>query len=274
MHNDLTGIGQKVNAHVVSIKQLEQQFCQLSATWNLRQPAPFYSNTIQNPKNDGHCMEVTTRRGKQTIDPPMSSEVEKVIRNNEDENERPGYAKFMKDLVTKKRAVSFENEEKLQHCSVISTMSLVQKKEDPGAFTIPCTIGILHFAKALCDLGGHIDLMPLSIYKKLRLGAPKPTAMRLLMAYRTVKRPIGVLQDVLVKVESLILSADFAILDFEVPIILGRLFLATGRALVDMERGQMKFRLNNEEVTFNICRSMKHEYDLKSVSVVNHIEEQ
>ena len=76
-----------------------------------------------------------------------------------------------------------------------------------------------------------------------------------------MKRTIGILHDVLVKVESLICPTDFVILDcevsFEVPIILGRSFLATGRALVDMEKGQMKFRLNNEEVTFNICRTMR-----------------
>ncbi|KAK4737267.1 hypothetical protein R3W88_000964 [Solanum pinnatisectum] len=153
----------------------------------------------------------------------------------------PGYAKFMKDLVTKKRAVSFENGERLQHCSAISTRSLVQKKEDSGAFTIPCTIGKMHFAKALCDLGASINLMPLSIYKKLGLGAPTPNVMHLLMADRTVKKPIGVLQDVLVKVESFIFSVDFVILhydvDFEVPIILGSPFLATGRAVVDMGRG-------------------------------------
>ena len=69
--------------------------------------------------------------------------------------------------------------------------------------------------------------------------------MRLLMADRTVKRPRGILHDVLVKVESFIFSADFVILDcqvdFEVPIILGRPFLATGRALVDMEKGHMTF---------------------------------
>ena len=100
--------------------------------------------------------------------------------------------------------------------------------------------------------------MPLSIYKKLGLGDPKPTAMRLLMADRTVKRPIGILHDVLVKVESFIFSADFVILDcevyFEVPIILGRPFLATGRTLVDKEKGKMKFLLNNEEATFKLVR--------------------
>ena len=106
-------------------------------------------------------------------------------------------------------------------------------------------LGHYIFAKALCDLAASINLIPLSIYKKLGLGYPKPTAMRLLMVDRTVKRLIGILHDVLVKVELFIFPADFFILDcevdFEVPIILRRPFLATGRALVDMEKGQMKF---------------------------------
>ncbi|XP_049357604.1 uncharacterized protein LOC125822257 [Solanum verrucosum] len=304
MRNDLFGIGQKVYAHVVSIKHLELQMTQLSTTVNPRQPGTLPSNTIQNPKNDGHCMAVTTRGGKQTVDPHMPSGVEKNASLDDDVVEvsgetesatdkeeevtqkvvpipRPpppfpqrlvkktkerkyrrfismlkqlfinvplkealeqmsGYAKFMKDMVTNK-GVSFEDDDRLQQCSAIATMSLVQKKEDPGAFTIPCTIGLLHFAKALCDLGASINLMPLSIYKKLGLGDPKMTAIRLLMADRTMKRPIGVLHDVQVKVESFIFPADFVILDcvvdFEVPIILGRPFLATGRALVEERLG-------------------------------------
>ena len=288
---------------------------QLSTTVNTRQPGTLHSNTIQNPRNDADCMEITTRGGNQTIDPPMLSTEENVRKDNDNVvkgsgeaegsngkdaevpikvipmprppppfpqrlvkktedgkyrhfitmlkqlsinvplvealEQMPGYAKFMKDLVTKKRSVTFEDDDRLQQCSTIATTSLVQKKEDPDAFTIPCTVGSLHFAKALCDLGASINLTPLSIYKKLGLGDPKPTAMRLLMADRTVKWPIGILHDVLVKLESFICPADFVILDcevdFEVPIILGRPFLATGRALVDMEKGQMTFRRNNEE---------------------------
>ena len=116
----------------------------------------------------------------------------------------PGYAKFMKDLVTKKRSVTFDDDDRLHHYSAIGTRSLVQKKEDPSVFTIPCRVGSLYFAKALCDLGASINLMPLSIYKKLDLGDPKQTVMRLLMADRILKRPIGILHDVLVKVESFI----------------------------------------------------------------------
>ena len=100
--------------------------------------------------------------------------------------------------------------------------------------------------------------------------------MRLLMADRTVKRPIGILHDVLVKVKSFMFPAYFVILDcevdFEVPIILGRPFLATGRALVDMEKGQINFLLNNEETTFNICRFMRQGSELQSVSAISYKE--
>ena len=98
--------------------------------------------------------------------------------------------------------------------------------------------------------------------------------MRLLMTDRTVKRPIGILHDVLVKQESFIFLDDFMIidceLDFEVPIILGRPFLAIGRALVDMEKGKIKFRLNNEEATFNICRSMRQNGEIQSVYAISY----
>ena len=117
---------------------------------------------------------------------------------------------------------------------------------------------------------------PLSIYKKLGLVDQKPTAMRLLMADRIVKRPIGILNDVLVKLKSFIFPEDFVTLDcevdFEVPSILGRPFLATGRALVDMEKGKMKFQLNNEEATFNICRTLRQSGELQSVSTISHKE--
>ncbi|XP_049347820.1 uncharacterized protein LOC125812367 [Solanum verrucosum] len=145
----------------------------------------------------------------------------------------------------------------LQHLSVnillvedleqiaIATRSLVQKKEDPSAFTIPCTLGVFEFAKTLCDLGVSINLMLLAIYKQLGLGVPKPIALRLMIVDREVKRLVGILCDVLVKVESFIFPADFVILDcevdFEVAIILGSPFFATSRALVNVESGELKF---------------------------------
>ena len=106
----------------------------------------------------------------------------------------------------------------------------MQKNEDLVAFTIPCTNGLLHFTKTLFDLGAQII---------------SSSGMQLLMVDRKVKSRTGILHDVLEMVESFIFLADFVILDyevdFEVPIILGRSLLAKDRALVYMEKGQMKF---------------------------------
>ncbi|XP_049363659.1 uncharacterized protein LOC125828386 [Solanum verrucosum] len=125
----------------------------------------------------------------------------------------PEYAKFIKDLVTKKRVVRIDLTNHVHHCRAITTSSLVQKMKYPSAFTIPCTIRSIKFSKALCDLGANINLMPLSIYKQLGLGVPKTTTMRLMMADRSVKRPVGIQCDVLLKVDTFIILADFVILD-------------------------------------------------------------
>lgn len=87
--------------------------------------------------------------------------------------------------------------------------------------------------------------MPLEVYKYLGLGSLKPTSMKILMENYIAKKPMGIMCDVLVRVESFIFPANFGILycevDLEVPIILERPFLTTGHALVDMQTGQMKF---------------------------------
>ena len=83
LRNDLAGIGQKVDTHAILIKQLELQLAQLSATVNTRQPGTLPSNTVQNLKNDRHCMAITTRSGKQTIDPPMPSNENEVTKETD-----------------------------------------------------------------------------------------------------------------------------------------------------------------------------------------------
>lgn len=113
----------------------------------------------------------------------------------------------------------------MYHCSAIAFCSLVEKRKTPKAFMIPCTIGSSNFVWVLCDLGAIINYMLLVVYKQLGLGLTKSTSM---MADRTIKKPVGILCDVLVKVASFIFFTDFVILncevDFEVPIILGKLF--------------------------------------------------
>ncbi|KAK4707226.1 hypothetical protein R3W88_033241 [Solanum pinnatisectum] len=191
--------------------------------------------------------------------------------------EMPGYAKFMKELVTKKRNLDFETIEVSHSCSAIMTKELIKKREDPGAFTIPCTIGIIQFAKALRNLGASINLMPYAIYKQLGLGEPKATKLRLLMAVRSIKHPVGIIYDILVKVNQFIFPANFVILDCEIdaeiPIILGRPCLATGRALVDVESRKLKFWVNEDKVTFNVFKSMKHPSDIHVLSTVDVIDD-
>ncbi|XP_009799552.2 uncharacterized protein [Nicotiana sylvestris] len=178
------------------------------------------------------------------------------------------FAKYLKDLITKKKTTKNEVVNATHRVSSIIATTTIQKKEDPKAFTIPCTIGARDFARALCDNGASINLMPLAIYKQVGLGMPRPTSMRLQMANRSIKRPVGIVDDVLVKVGKFLLPADFVILDCavdkEIPIILGRPFLATRRALMDSERNEIEFRVNDEEVTFQASKGMKCHMDMKA----------
>ncbi|XP_070013757.1 uncharacterized protein [Nicotiana sylvestris] len=127
----------------------------------------------------------------------------------------PRYTQFMKDLVTKKRSMNCETV-KMTHQASAIVHSMAPKLEDPGALTIPCTIGSADFAKALCDLGASINLMPYSMFKTLGIWQPRPTSMRLQMEDRTIKRPFGIIDDVLVRVDKFIFPPNFVILDCEV----------------------------------------------------------
>ncbi|XP_070003479.1 uncharacterized protein [Nicotiana sylvestris] len=180
----------------------------------------------------------------------------------------PGYEKMMKDLMSRK--FNFQDLSTVtltQTCSAVVTRPIAEKLSDLGSFTIPCTIGNFAFAKALCDLGASINLMPLAIYKKLGIGKARPTSMLLQLADRTVKRLSGILDDVLIQVGKFMFPADFVILDCkvdeEIPIILGRPFLATRRALIDCETGELKMRLKDEEITFNVQKSMRYSRSVK-----------
>nr|XP_009786205.1 PREDICTED: uncharacterized protein LOC104234351 [Nicotiana sylvestris] len=171
----------------------------------------------------------------------------------------PSYANFMKDLVTKKRSMICDTI-KITHQVSAIVNSMASKLEDLGAFTIPCTIGSADFAKVLCDLGVSINLMPYYVFKTLSIGKPRPTSMRLKMVDRIMKRPLGIIDDVLVRVDKFIPPADFVILDcevdYEVLNILGIPFLATGKALVDVYASELTFRVSDEKVVFHVCKSV------------------
>ncbi|XP_070035997.1 uncharacterized protein [Nicotiana tomentosiformis] len=191
--------------------------------------------------------------------------------------EMPGYAKMMKDLMSQK--FDFQDLSTVtltQTSSAVVTRPMAQNMSDQGSFNIPCTIGSYTFAKASCDLGAIINLMPLAIYTKLGIGRARPASMLLQLADHTVKRPTGILDDVLVKVEKFVFPVDFVILDCqvdeEIPIILGRPFLATGRALINCETRYFKMRLNNEEIIFNVQQSMRRPNEFANCSLVEAVD--
>ncbi|XP_070009525.1 uncharacterized protein [Nicotiana sylvestris] len=182
-------------------------------------------------------------------------------------------AKYQKEEQYKK---FFKMLKQIQTCSAVVTRPIVEKLSGPESFTISCTIGNFAFAKALCDLGANINLMPLAIYKRLGIGRARPTSMLLQLADRTVKRPSGILDDVLVQVGKFVFPADFVILDCrvdeEIPIILGRSFLATRRALINCEIGELKMRLNDEEITFNVQKSMRRPSEFANCSLIDAVD--
>ncbi|XP_049360466.1 uncharacterized protein LOC125825176 [Solanum verrucosum] len=147
---------------------------------------------------------------------------------------------------------------------------------DLGSFTVQITIGESIHARGLCDLGASINLMPTSLYKKLGLGSPKPTTIILQLADRYVARPEGVVKDVLVQVGSLIFPVDFVVLNFEpdpeIPFILGRPFLATGRAMIDVAVGQLTMRAHDKVEVFDVYTALKLSVVYEELSVITVID--
>ena len=174
----------------------------------------------------------------------------------------PHYAKFMKNLLNKKRKFTEEGIVSLNvACSTVIQKSIPEKRQDPGSFTIPCMIGNVDMGKALCDFEASINLMPLFVAKRLSLGELTPTAMTLQMADRTLAHPEGILEDVLIKVGKFVFPVDFVVInikeDKQVLLLLGRPFVATGAALIDVKKGELTLRVGDEAVHFNLNDSLK-----------------
>ena len=175
----------------------------------------------------------------------------------------PLYAKFLKEILSKKRRFAEEGVVNLTAtCSAVIKKNLPEKMKDPGSFIIPCTIGGFEIQKALCDSGSIINLMPLSVARKLSLGELTPTTVTLQMADRTMAKLEGIIEDVLVKVGKFVFPVDFIILGIEedpqVPLLLGRPFLATGAALIDMQKGVLTLRVGEEAPDFNLLQILKN----------------
>ncbi|XP_047938640.1 uncharacterized protein LOC125186329 [Salvia hispanica] len=194
--------------------------------------------------------------------------------------EMPTYAKFLKDVLSKKKKwTDYETVNISENCSAIIQKKLPAKLKDPGSFNISCVIGNDKQTRALCDLGASINLMPLSFFRKMKIDTLKPTTITLQMADRTVTYPKGIVEDVLVKVHDFIFPVDFVVLDMEedvnVPLILGRPFLATGKTLIDTARGELTLHMGNKRHILSIYNAMKsREEEEKECKVVHVVEVQ
>ena len=187
----------------------------------------------------------------------------------------PNYAKFLKDILSRKKKIYEEGIVNLTTtCSTVIQRSLPAKMKDPGSFTIPCSIGKYEFKKALCDSGASINLMPLSVVQRLSLGELTPTTIILQMVDRSMAQPEGVLEDVLVKVGKFIFPVDFVVMkmeeDNQVPLLLGRPFLANKAALIDVQKGELTLRMGNEAMHFNLDKILtQSDIDAENCNVVS-----
>ncbi|XP_031283815.1 uncharacterized protein LOC116142525 [Pistacia vera] len=191
-----------------------------------RQQGHLPSDTEKNPKEQ--CKAITLRDGKvigeeasqkkveSEAELSVSIEEKKVNSEKEIETkvteiargkgkalaEMPCYAKFLKDILSNKRKIEEYGTVMLtEKCSAILQNKLPLKLRDPGSFTIPCALEDSFFDKAFCDLGANVNLMPLSIFKKLGLGEVKEANMSFQLADRSIKQPKGIVEDILLKVD-------------------------------------------------------------------------
>ncbi|CAL1382713.1 unnamed protein product [Linum trigynum] len=177
----------------------------------------------------------------------------------------PNYGKFMKDLLTNKKKFGDLSTLMLsEECSAILQNNLREKRKDPWSFTIPLVIGTMHVGKSLVDLGSSINVMPYKIFKKLGLVEPRTTRISIQLADRSIVNPRGIIKDLLVNVSALTYPVDFVILDInedvDVPLILGRPFLATAKALIDVHSGKLILRVGDEQATFSVSNNAKHSH--------------
>ncbi|GJY49831.1 reverse transcriptase domain-containing protein, partial [Tanacetum coccineum] len=175
----------------------------------------------------------------------------------------PRFAPTIKSLLmNKEKLLELAKIPLNENCSAMLLKKLPEKLGDPGKFLIPCNFPGMDVCHALVDLGASINLMPLSIWKKLYFPELTPTRMTLELADQSITYPKGLAEDVFVKVGKFHFPTDFVVVDFEadprVPLILWRSFLRTDRALIDVYGEEITLRVNNKAVTFNLDQTTRY----------------
>ncbi|GJW61767.1 reverse transcriptase domain-containing protein [Tanacetum coccineum] len=225
-------------------------------------------STAQVPPPEDHdsiFIEIPKPKAKKTIQEPNSSEPDSYqpklpyperIKVREKDTPSAQQSRFMKLFKQLRLEIAVNAE-----CSAIILNKVPEKLKDPGKFLILCALQELDRTNALADSGASINLLPHSIYKQLGLGALKPTRMTLELANRSVTHPIGIAEDVVVRVDGFTFLVDFVVVNFEpdprVPIILGRPFCRTAKALIDLYEEKLTLRVGSDELVFYAEKSKK-----------------
>ncbi|XP_021750128.1 uncharacterized protein LOC110715818 [Chenopodium quinoa] len=175
----------------------------------------------------------------------------------------PNYARFLKDIVSGRRSCDVvETVNLTESCSAIIMNKMPPKLGNPGNFSIPCAINRIQIDNALCDLGASVSLMPYTVYQRLDIGELLPTNITLQLADRSIKFPKGKVKDVPLRVGKFVIPVDFVVLDMDedvhIPIILGRPFLATSGALIDVKSAKITLKVGEEVLEFDLNASMKY----------------
>nr|GFA96873.1 reverse transcriptase domain-containing protein [Tanacetum cinerariifolium] len=250
------------------------------------------SNTILKPK--GEAKAITTRSGMSYKEPPIpptcvnqqepvEATTDTEPQNSDDIHPPTVQAEVQVDKPAEEPVVVIPKaKSNLSYPSKLQKEKL-QEKDDILAAKFMEIFRDLHFelrldnCLALADLGASINLMPMSIWKKLRLPTLNDTKMVLELADQTISKPTGVAENVFVKVSKFYFPADFVILDFvadpRVPLILGRPFLSTAHALINVYEGEVTLRHDDQSLTLKCGDTHSISYNnLESLNKVNLID--
>ncbi|XP_042443964.1 uncharacterized protein LOC122029071 [Zingiber officinale] len=172
----------------------------------------------------------------------------------------PKFVKFLKGILSNRRQKGdFETVALIENCSTLLMTNHPPKVQDPGSFFVPCKIGSELIPRAFCDLGASVSLLLYSLCKKLGFQNIELTTMALQLADHSCRYPIGIVEDVPVEVGGCIVPIDFIILDMEedlkIPIILGRPFLATAGAIIDVKSHKLSLEIGKGKIEFDLSNS-------------------
>ncbi|XP_009781376.1 uncharacterized protein [Nicotiana sylvestris] len=217
---------ERLDAHGASFKELgtvlrnlKRQVGQIVNILSERISGTLPADTEKNPKEIVNVVTLRSRQllkyptpSQKQVSPEKESGNELKIEDDKKIEKKKAYEKIMKEILTKKKNIEETSVVKLtEHCSAILQNKLPKKCGDPGSFTIPCSLGILNFDKSLCDFSASVNLMPLSIYRKLEkeIGEIRPVPISLQLANQTTITPEGIVEDVLVRVDKFVFSCRF-----------------------------------------------------------------